>query len=292
MVNYNLIDVVEEVTKKYFNTNKISIEFDDINKEKTSTFSISEIATHYKCKFRHKLIYIDGLYTFSQNINSMFGTIIHRCVQDYVTEKNLNPMFEFEIAMKQWIKENTNYGLNWSKENFILPGLKMLKYFLDNKHKFDIFNNVNSIKPEYEVIYEYAKGIKLKGIIDLFIEKDGYYHIVDIKTKKNGFSIYEKRDKMLYYQLTLYKYLIHKKYNIPLNKIKTYFMIMKKERVKKNIVELMEVKVGNVRIKNFITTFNNFLMDLKNKNYQPRPTEFNCTYCNVKQYCQYKLKFS
>ncbi len=68
-----------------------------------------------------------------------------------------------------------------------------------------------------------------KGFIDVVIKTpDGKYHIIDWKTCSWGWDARRKNDKMVTYQLALYKNYFCQKHNIDPKKVETYFAFLKR----------------------------------------------------------------
>ena len=76
---------------------------------------------------------------------------------------------------------------------------------------------------------DYNTDYKFKGFIDLVLKtEDGKYHIIDWKTCSWGWDMKKKTDKIISYQLTLYKNFYALKYNIDVNNIETHFALLKR----------------------------------------------------------------
>ena len=109
--------------------------------------------------------------------------------------------------------------------------------------------------------------LKLKGFIDLVIKTDdGKYHVIDWKTCSWGWDARRKNDKMVTYQLTLYKNYFCQKHNIDPQNVETYFALLKRT-AKKNNVEFVKVSSGNVKMKNAVNLVTKALYNITQKNY-------------------------
>ena len=69
------------------------------------------------------------------------------------------------------------------------------------------------------------------GFIDILLEdlSTNEYIIIDLKTSTKGWSQYQKNDKVKISQMLLYKKFYSDKYNIPLDKIKVEYQILKRK---------------------------------------------------------------
>ena len=72
---------------------------------------------------------------------------------------------------------------------------------------------------------------------------DQKYHIIDWKTCSWGWDARKRADKMVTYQLTLYKHYFAKKHNIDPSMIETHFALLKRT-AKSNNVEIFRVTSG------------------------------------------------
>ena len=85
---------------------------------------------------------------------------------------------------------------------------------------------------------------KFKGFIDLVIKTDdGKYHVIDWKTCSWGWDAKKRSDKLITYQLTLYKKFFAEKHDIDPSEIETHFALLKRT-AKKDNVEIFRVTSG------------------------------------------------
>ena len=157
---------------------------------------------------------------------------------------------------------------------------------VDNKVVHQMMKQGNKIIPEiddalydyfdeYEVLavemplYEDIDGEehKFKGYIDAVVATpDGKVHIFDWKTCSWGWDSKKKSDKMVTYQLTLYKHFFCKKMNIDPKDVETHFALLKRT-AKKNHVEFFRVTSGPRKTDNALKLLNTALYNIKNKRY-------------------------
>ena len=106
-----------------------------------------------------------------------------------------------------------------------------------------------------------------KGFIDLVIKtKDEKYHIIDWKTCSWGWDSRKKNDKMVTYQLTLYKHFFAQKLQIDPEDVETHFALLKRT-AKQNRVEFFRVTSGPKKTQNALKLLNKALYNIKNKRY-------------------------
>ena len=141
---------------------------------------------------------------------------------------------------------------------FILPALK------NNFGKFKLI----SVE---ENLYENIEGKiekKFKGFVDLVIYTPDTkkFHVIDWKTCSWGWDSRKKTDKMITYQLSLYKYFWAKKHNKNLKDITTHFALLKRT-AKKNNVEIFKVTNGEKKIDNALKLLNKAVYNINKSNH-------------------------
>tara|TARA_Y100000034_G_scaffold73569_1_gene88510 strand:- start:71 stop:580 length:510 start_codon:yes stop_codon:yes gene_type:complete len=142
------------------------------------------------------------------------------------------------------------------------------------KEHFGEYKLISAEEQLYEPLKDNKK--KFKGFIDLVIEKDGIYHIIDWKTCSWGWNHKKKHDRLLSYQLTLYKHFFSQKHNIDPKKIKTHFALLKRT-AKTNQVEIFEVSSGHKKTENALNLLNTALYNIDNKRFIKN--KLSCRYC-------------
>lgn len=228
--------------------------------------SYSELKDWVHCAFYHKLTRVDGIDGFTGNQYTAFGSAIH------------------SVCEKKLLQEEVD-------DNFFVEELKKniaaLDDEIDNKIVHEMMKQGNAIIPEiedalndyfeeYEVLavemplmemIEGEEDYKFKGFIDAVVATpDGKVHIFDWKTCSWGWDSKKKNDKMVTYQLTLYKHFFCQKMEIDPKDVETHFALLKRT-AKKNRVEFFRVTSGSIKTNNALKTLNMALYNIKNKRY-------------------------
>ena len=244
-----------------------------------SHISYSELKEWTDCPWKHKLNYIDKIKQFKGNEHTAFGSALHTVceviVEDYDQNKNsqgLEELFEQEFVKNlQNVKKSTpdiefdtKLIADMRKQGkhliqFILPALK--KYF----GKFEM---VSVEEPLYEIIENEKIQKNFKGFIDLVVYTPDTkkFHIIDWKTCSWGWDSRKKTDKMITYQLTLYKNFWAKKHGKDFKDITTHFALLKRT-AKKNNVELFKVTNGEKKIGNALKLLNKAVYNIDKCNH-------------------------
>ena len=114
---------------------------------------------------------------------------------------------------------------------------------------------------------------------------DGKHHIIDWKTCSWGWDAKKRSDRLVTYQLTLYKNFYSLKYNIDIKDIETHFALLKRT-AKKDNVEIFRVTSGPRKTKNALNLLLNAIYNISNKRFFKN--RLACTKCefNKTEHCQ------
>jgi len=228
--------------------------------------SYSELKDWVHCAFYHKLTRVDGIDGFTGNQYTAFGSAIHSVCEKKLLQEEIDDNFFVEELKKN---------------------IAALDDEIDNKIVHEMMKQGNAIIPEiedalndyfeeYEVLavemplmemIEGEEDYKFKGFIDAVVATpDGKVHIFDWKTCSWGWDSKKKNDKMVTYQLTLYKHFFCQKMEVDPKDVETHFALLKRT-AKKNRVEFFRVTSGSIKTNNALKTLNMALYNIKNKRY-------------------------
>ena len=252
-----------------------------------SHISYSALKIWNECAFKHKLKYIDRVDEFKGNEFTAFGKAIHSTCEKIIISESINYENYFE---SEFLKEITDLKHNQVElkadliNNMRTQGKNIIKDVLPAvKQEFKNFEVVSVEEKLYEDIEDNDQ--KFKGFVDLVIKTpDDKYHIIDWKTCSWGWNSRKKTDKILTYQLVLYKHYFAKKHNIDPKKIETHFALLKRT-AKSDHAEIFRVSSGAVKNKNALKLLNKALYNIEKKNFIKN--RLSCTYCEF-----YKTKHS
>ena len=247
-----------------------------------SHISFSELKEWTNCPWKHKLNYIDKIRQFKGNEHTAFGTALHTICENLVTIdaskepmsvwRDYNPHEDFQeqfLNNLKKLKQNTpDIELKADLiEAMRTQGDHLIQFIIPAlKKTFGKFELVEVEEELYENIPEQER--QFKGFIDLVIytPEDKKYHIIDWKTCGWGWDTRRKTDKMVTYQLTLYKHFWCKKHEKDYGEVLTHFALLKRTAKKEN-VEIFKVSNGNKKIENALKLLNKSLYNINNKNY-------------------------
>lgn len=244
-----------------------------------SHISFSELKNWDKCPFYHKLIHKDKIKLFKGNEYTAFGTSIHNTLEkvvlneevDYISyfkERFAKMLFELEIQL-----DSNNRMFEQGSELIGLAKSELREYF----GEYEVFSVEEPLMENAGSLEKGQEDYKFKGYIDLVLKtKDGKYHIIDWKTCSWGWDSRKKSDRMVVYQLILYKNYFSKKHNINPDDISVYFGLLKRT-AKSNKIEIFKTTSGYKRTDNAINFLNKALYNISKENHIKN--RLACTYC-------------
>lgn len=199
-----------------------------------------------ECNYKWKLNYVDKLGSFDQTIHTIFGTSVHRVLQDwleqdlygdktqqYANTVDLGDKFRDILIEEAKPHMKTDNGFLFTRqelEEFYHQGCEIIQYVQKNQEKFFPTRDTKLFAIEHELKADINDHVYFIGYIDVvtYNEKTGDYVLYDLKTSSRGWNKYAKKDKKKTDQLLVYKMFFSKEFDVPLDKIKVVFTIMKR----------------------------------------------------------------
>lgn len=233
-----------------------------LNDKQMAKVSYSQFSMWSSCPQQFKLNYIDKLGESSANIHTIFGSSMHEVIQHFLTvmygvSKKQALELDLETMLKDKLvehftkeKEKMTEGTPCKREEleeFFGDGRHILQFFkskLDSLYTKSGFELVSIEMPLNAPIKE---GVHFIGFIDIVLRdvSSGEIIIIDLKTSTSGWNKYQKADKIKISQMLLYKKFYSEKFDIPLDKIRVEYQILKRK-----LIENSEYKIP--RISKFI----------------------------------------
>lgn len=244
--------------------------------------SYSEFKTWTECPYRHKLIYVDKIPYYSGNEYTAFGTAIHEACEKKIPEHSVDA---YEIFQESFLRElkilkEEGHNINLSLVNEMRTQARpicdsILKELKSYFGKFEVVSIEEALMENIEDFHAYDR--KFKGFIDLVIKTpDEKYHIIDWKTCSWGWNSAKKADKIVNYQLTMYKHFFAKKHKISKKNIETYFALLKRT-AKKDNVEIFRVTSGEKKTNNCLSLLEKSVINMERK--ITVKNRLSCKYC-------------
>ena len=239
--------------------------------------SFSELKVWAECPFKHKLVYKDRIRAFRGNEFTAFGSSLHflceSMLQHIVEEGDREELFELAFD-KELSRLPETYELREKLVEQMREQAKKITPFImpaltDHFDDYEVFSTEEKL---FEKINEFLLDNYLfKGYIDLVLKtSDGKYHIIDWKTCSWGWDARKKTDKLITYQLTLYKKFFCQKHDIDPELVETHFALLKRT-AKNNNVEVFKVSSGVKKTNNAMALLTRALANIaKNNNIKNR----------------------
>ena len=231
--------------------------------------SYSELKNWHTCPFYHKLTYVDRVRLFKGNEHTAFGNAVHDTCENMLLDKNLKAEEFFLEQYKKVIQKLSADDYEFNKKLVLEMKEQGLKLLPQIKPALDEYFGKYKVFATEEKLFEDIdyQDYKFKGFVDLVLmTEDGKCHVIDWKTCSWGWDYKKKNDKMVTYQLTLYKHFFAKKYDLDPANIETHFALLKRT-AKKNNVEFFKVTSGEKKTENALNFLQKALYNINRKNY-------------------------
>ena len=198
------------------------------------------------CPHQYKLNYIDKLGESSSNIHTIFGTAMHETIQHYlsvmygVSKKQADEINKDKLLLETMRKAYKSEADKMSEgtpctqiqlEEFYGDGRRILAWLDKHMHKFYSKSGFELVGIEIPLNATIKEGVHFIGFIDIVIRDIAANEIIiiDLKTSTMGWNQYQKADKMKNSQILLYKKYYSELFNIPLQKIKVEYQILRRK---------------------------------------------------------------
>ena len=214
------------------------------------SISHSQFTAYNECNLKWKLRYIDKLSLSGGNIHTLFGSAMHTVLQEYLTTMYNKSIVEAEklkldvMLKEQMIKEFNIIRARWKiipceqkdMVEFYQDGVEIIRHFRKHRNKYFMKKNYELVGVEVPIFMNIQEGVQLKCFLDVVIRNkvSGRITIIDLKTATRGWWDYQKKDFYKKSQLLMYKQFYSDKFNVSLDKIDVYFLILKRKIAKKS----------------------------------------------------------
>lgn len=287
------------------------------NAEKDSkSISFSQLSTYVNCPLCWYRTYVTKEAPYVPGINATFGTAFHETLQswlDVLYNKSVKEANTMDLAKllqdnlkKVYKSESKKYGKHFStaKElgEFYEDGRAILDYIVKHRKSYFSSKGTYLVGCEIPLLYKLQDKFYFKGYIDVLLydkELDTWY-IFDIKTSTRGWNQETKKDEVKASQVILYREFLSKQFDIPADKIKVEYFIVKRKvfedaeyaSAKKRVQEFVPA-CGPRKTKQALERVNRFLVEVltedgkyQEREYPAYPSDKNCRWCVFKDTCK------
>jgi hypothetical protein len=213
--------------------------------------SFSELKDWSTCPHYHKKAWIEKVAPFEGNEYTAFGSAIHDVCEKKLLKEDIDEQEVFQIGFNKLLDELAEKNISVNETNIKdmrVAGPAILaeidEALADYFGEYEVFSSEEKL---YVPIEDF--NIKFKGFVDAVVKVGDTYHLFDWKTCSWGWDSRKKAERLVTYQLTLYKHFFCQKHNIPPESVETHFALLKRT-AKKNRVEIFRVTSGPKKIEN------------------------------------------
>jgi len=237
--------------------------------------SASKLIQYTDCGLKYKFHYKDKLDRFAASIHLVYGSAIHKALEELnktLLGDKLHVLDVFDFFDKEWHSEIEKHNIRTSfyTDKLYNMGLNTLDKFYNENLDYEPIGS--EIKFEVPIVYpdgEEEKEHTLHGLIDVIFKRKGKLYIVDYKTSKEKYPLFNLNTSI---QLCLYSYA---------------FRQLLKEKKFPNISHLQSKILKEEHYGRFYYILKNFIKGVDNELFLPNYSS-NCKWCEFKQDC---LKF-
>ena len=220
--------------------------------------SFSELSDWIQCPFRHSLIHIRKLGSFTPTPHLSFGTGVHNANEHFIQTRELDKERAYDVIRKSW-QENEELFMKGPFPDWASSGYGKLDDWIAKASRVldDVPPFLDAQFPGWEcfgaeeLLYEAIQDqpISFKGFIDSILSVPGkggkrLFWIIDWKTCGWGWRKDKRDDFNVQLQLILYKSFWSRKHQVPMKDIRCAFALLARDGKPGKSVSLVPVSVG------------------------------------------------
>ena len=218
---------------------------------KKEHISYSELKDWAHCPHYHKKAWVEKVAPFEGNEYTAFGSAIHDVCEKKLLKEDISETELFQLGFAKRMQELLEKNIEFDARNvqqMKVAGPEILAEVDDALQ--DYFGDYEVFSSE-EMLYVPIENfnINFKGFVDAVVKVGDTYHLFDWKTCSWGWDSRKKAEKLVTYQLTLYKHFFCQKHGIDPAEVETHFALLKRT-AKANRVEFFRVTSGPKKTEN------------------------------------------
>jgi len=218
---------------------------------KREHISYSELKDWAHCPHYHKKAWVEKVAPFEGNEYTAFGSAIHDVCEKKLLKEDINETQLFQLGFARRIQDLLEKNIEFNANNvqqMKVAGPAILAEVDDALQEY--FGDYEVFSSE-EMLYVPIENfnINFKGFVDAVVKVGDTYHLFDWKTCSWGWDSRKKAEKLVTYQLTLYKHFFCQKHGIDPAEVETHFALLKRT-AKSNRVEIFRVTSGPKKTEN------------------------------------------
>jgi len=218
---------------------------------KREHISYSEMKDWAHCPHYHKKAWVEKVAPFEGNEYTAFGSAIHDVCEKKLLKEDINEAEVFQLGFAKRLQDLLEKNIEFDAgrvQDMKVAGPAILAEVEDALE--DYFGDYEVFSSE-EMLYVPIENFNVyfKGFVDAVVKVGDTYHLFDWKTCSWGWDSRKKAEKLVTYQLTLYKHFFCQKHNIDPSQVETHFALLKRT-AKKDRVEIFRVTSGEKKTEN------------------------------------------
>jgi len=203
------------------------------------------------CPHYHKKAWVEKVAPFEGNEYTAFGSAIHDVCEKKLLKEDINEAEVFQLGFAKRLQDLLEKNIEFDAgrvQDMKVAGPAILAEVEDALE--DYFGDYEVFSSE-EMLYVPIENFNVyfKGFVDAVVKVGDTYHLFDWKTCSWGWDSRKKAEKLVTYQLTLYKHFFCQKHNIDPSQVETHFALLKRT-AKKDRVEIFRVTSGEKKTEN------------------------------------------
>lgn len=262
-----------------------------------------------ECPKQWELRYKEKLYEPEDNENTIYGDSIHRLVENYM-ESNSKEEYQDEERLEEIVSDAVVESAKdvkdrWdgdASENREIPytpqviqemiedATRSFGQFIEFEKKF-FTNGLDLISVEEEFKGPIFHNLEFRGKVDLILynKETEEFYVIDIKSSDQSWENADINFRAKKVQLLSYKFYFSKNVEVPLENIKTAFVVLNREgdaNGEYNYVESVPIDSSNEKISWMLNQWRDFLKAVTSKkgyyldqSYKKKPSEKYCKRC-------------
>jgi len=275
----------------------------------STSVSHTEFKTWRSCPRKWQLKYRDENWPTDESIHFIFGTAVHETIQKYLrvlykdsiqaaskldlVDDLRDRMFEsFEEKREDW-DEDVEFPI--TKKQMVKAakdGGDILRHLKSNRSKYFPVQSTTLSGIEHKVFEEIKNGIHWRGYLDivLYNEDTGKYKIIDLKTSKDGWDKWKRKEKKRTDQLLAYKLYFAQELGIRPSMVDIEYLILKRNKGNFGRFQSFEPPSGDEALSRVESKINEFISSCYNEDgskkegeFKKDPDKFKCAFCPFSQ---------
>tara|TARA_B100000029_G_scaffold311698_1_gene304201 strand:- start:56565 stop:57344 length:780 start_codon:yes stop_codon:yes gene_type:complete len=218
---------------------------------KREHISYSELKDWAFCPHYHQKSWVEKVSPFEGNEYTAFGSAVHDVCEKKLLKEQIDEAEVFQIGFNKRLQELLEKNIEVNDKNVEQMRTAGPEILAEVDKALEEYFGEYEVFSSEEMLYVPIENFNVyfKGFVDAVIKVGDTYHLFDWKTCSWGWDSRKKSEKLVTYQLTLYKHFFCQKHKIDPSKVETHFALLKRT-ASKNRVELFRVTSGLKKTEN------------------------------------------